>query len=137
MHFKSVRLNKYLCAENGGGSTLVANRRTPRSWETFRVSFLVSFSPFVFPSSLVTGWSNITVYLLNLQLWRIDESTFNFRVSNKDFIGLSGEGEGIRVVAHAAEPGPNETFIIVRNVDNPSRVRILASNNLYLQVNYF
>lgn len=102
VHFKSVRLNKYLCAENGGGSTLVANRHTPRSWETFR-------------------------------LWRIDESTFNFRVSNKDFIGLSGEGEGIRVVAHAAEPGGNETFIIVRNVDNPSRVRILASNNLYLQ----
>lgn len=99
--------------------------------------FLVSFSLFVFPSSLVTGWSNITVYLLNLQLWRIDESSFNFRVSNKDFIGLSGEGEGIRVVAHAAEPGPNGTFIIVRNVDNPSRVRILASNNLYLQVNYF
>lgn len=102
VHFKSVRLNKYLCAENGGGSTLVANRRTARSWETFR-------------------------------LWRIDETTFNFRVSNKDFIGLSAEGEGVKVFAHAAGPGPTETFIIVRNVNNPSRVRILASNNLFLQ----
>ncbi|XP_047954334.1 probable glucan 1,3-beta-glucosidase A [Salvia hispanica] len=102
VHFKSVSLNKYLCAEKGGGSTLVANRRNPRSWETFR-------------------------------LWRINETTFNFRVSNKDFVGLVDEGEGIKVFARAAEPGPNETFAIVQNADNPSRVRIVASNNLYLQ----
>lgn len=39
MHFKSVRLNKYLCAENGGGSALVASRDIPKRWETFRVCF--------------------------------------------------------------------------------------------------
>lgn len=56
MHFKSVRLNKYLCAENGGGSTLVANRRTPRSWETFRVSFLVSCFFFSFCFSFFSSY---------------------------------------------------------------------------------
>lgn len=71
-----------------------------------------------------------------MQLWRINETTFNFRVPNKDFVGLADEGEGIKVFARAAEPGPNETFIIVHNADNPSRVRIVSSNNLYLQVNY-
>lgn len=99
----------------------------------------VCFFVFFFPFSLfcvVQDWSRLTIY--PLQLWRIDENTFNFRASNKDFIGLGGEGEGegIKVFAHAAEPGPNETFIIVRNVENPNRVRIVASNNLYLQVNY-
>ncbi|PIN24738.1 Glucan 1,3-beta-glucosidase [Handroanthus impetiginosus] len=102
VHFKSVRLNKYLCAENGGGSTLVANRDIPKRWETFR-------------------------------LWRINESTFNFRVFNKDFVGLSTQGQGIKVFAHAAEPGITETFRIVRNGDNPLLVRIQASNDLFLQ----
>ncbi|KAK4428497.1 Glucan 1,3-beta-glucosidase [Sesamum alatum] len=102
VHLKSVRFNKYLCAENGGGSALVANRDTPRSWETFR-------------------------------LWRINETTFNFRVLNKDFIGLSTQGLGNKVSAHAAEPGTAESFRIVRNGDNPLRVRIQASNGLYLQ----
>ncbi|KAI3465087.1 hypothetical protein Pfo_021750 [Paulownia fortunei] len=102
VHFKSVKLNKYLCAENGGGSALVANRDVPKRWETFR-------------------------------LWRINETTFNFRVFNKDFIGLGTQGQGIKVFAHAAEPGTTETFRIVRNGDNPLRVRIQASNDLYLQ----
>ncbi|KAL0305089.1 UNVERIFIED_CONTAM: putative glucan 1,3-beta-glucosidase A [Sesamum angustifolium] len=102
VHLKSVRLNKYLCAENGGGSALVANRAVPRSWETFR-------------------------------LWRINETTFNFRVLNKDFIGLSTQGLGNKVSANAAEPGTAESFRIVRNGDNPLRVRIQASNDLYLQ----
>ncbi|KAL8058421.1 hypothetical protein ABFX02_03G016900 [Erythranthe guttata] len=105
LHFKSVKLNKYLCAEHGGGSSLVANRNIPKSWETFR-------------------------------LWRINETTFNFRVVNKDFIGLSSsdQGEGnYKVLAGAAEPGTTETFRIVSNVDNPRRVRIQASNGLFLQ----
>ncbi|KAL0325154.1 UNVERIFIED_CONTAM: Glucan 1,3-beta-glucosidase [Sesamum radiatum] len=102
VHLKSVRLNKYLCAENGGGSALVANRAVPRSWETFR-------------------------------LWRINETTFNFRVLNKDFIGLSTQGLGNKVSANAAESGTAESFRIVRNGDNPLRVRIQASNDLYLQ----
>ncbi|KAE8693258.1 hypothetical protein F3Y22_tig00110814pilonHSYRG00159 [Hibiscus syriacus] len=31
----STKLNKYLCAENGGGTVVVANRPSPSDWETF------------------------------------------------------------------------------------------------------
>jgi len=33
----STKLQKYLCAENGGGSIVVANRTKASGWETFRV----------------------------------------------------------------------------------------------------
>ncbi|KAL3830459.1 hypothetical protein ACJIZ3_019261 [Penstemon smallii] len=104
VHFKSVKLNKYLCAENGGGSSLVANRAIAKTWETFR-------------------------------LWRINETTFNFRVRNKDFIGLANsQDQGtVKILANATEPGTNETFTIVRNEDKPFRVRIQSSNDLFLQ----
>lgn len=35
----STKLNKYLCAENGGGTIVVANRTSASGWETFRVCF--------------------------------------------------------------------------------------------------
>ncbi|KAG8377368.1 hypothetical protein BUALT_Bualt08G0025800 [Buddleja alternifolia] len=68
-------------------------------------------------------------------LWRINETSFNFRVSNKDFVGLSSRlGQGIKLLAaHSAEPGTSETFTIIRDTHNPFTVRIQASNNLYLQ----
>jgi hypothetical protein len=34
-----MKLQKYLCAENGGGTIVVANRTKASGWETFRVSF--------------------------------------------------------------------------------------------------
>ncbi|GAU34391.1 hypothetical protein TSUD_217310 [Trifolium subterraneum] len=37
LQFKSVTTGKYLCAESGGGTILVANRTTASSWETFRL----------------------------------------------------------------------------------------------------
>jgi len=33
-----VTTGKYLCAESGGGTIIVANRTSASSWETFRVS---------------------------------------------------------------------------------------------------
>ncbi|XP_057442579.1 probable glucan 1,3-beta-glucosidase A [Lotus japonicus] len=35
LQFKSVTTGKYLCAESGGGTILVANRSTASGWETF------------------------------------------------------------------------------------------------------
>jgi len=35
-----VTTGKYLCAESGGGTILVANRTVASGWETFRVSEL-------------------------------------------------------------------------------------------------
>ncbi|XP_061351145.1 probable glucan 1,3-beta-glucosidase A [Gastrolobium bilobum] len=37
LQFKSVTTRKYLCAECGGGTILVANRTAASSWETFRL----------------------------------------------------------------------------------------------------
>ncbi|OMO94235.1 Glycoside hydrolase, family 5 [Corchorus olitorius] len=37
LQFKSVTTGKYLCAEQGGGSIIVANRTSASGWETFRV----------------------------------------------------------------------------------------------------
>ncbi|XP_025610271.1 probable glucan 1,3-beta-glucosidase A isoform X2 [Arachis hypogaea] len=59
LQFKSVTTGKYLCAESGGGTILVANRTAASGWETFR-------------------------------LWRLNETTFRFRVFNKQFVGLDG-----------------------------------------------
>ncbi|XAR62182.1 Glucan 1,3-beta-glucosidase [Bertholletia excelsa] len=103
LQFKSVTVKKYLCAESGGGSILVANRSAASGWETFK-------------------------------LWRINESTFQLRVFNKQFVGLDATSDGNQVVAVAETPGESETFEIVRNSTNETRVRIKASNGLFLQV---
>ncbi|QCE00519.1 glucan 1 [Vigna unguiculata] len=37
LQFKSVTTGKYLCAESGGGTIIVANRTSASGWETFRL----------------------------------------------------------------------------------------------------
>jgi hypothetical protein len=64
-------------------------------------------------------------------VWRIDETTFNFRVFNQQFIGVGSSGA---VLAIAASPGTAETFQIVRNSGDKNRVRIRAPNGRFLQV---
>ncbi|KAK3157432.1 hypothetical protein QOZ80_2AG0122140 [Eleusine coracana subsp. coracana] len=64
------------------------------------------------------------------RLWRINETTFNFRVFGGQFWGVDGTGA---VVATATTPGPSETFQIVRRNSDLSRVRIRAPNGLFLQ----
>ncbi|KAH9690820.1 Mannan endo-1,4-beta-mannosidase [Citrus sinensis] len=102
LQFKSVTVGKYLCAENGGGTIVVANRTSASGWETFK-------------------------------LWRINETNFHFRVFNKQFIGLDTNGNGIDIVAESNTPGSSETFEIVRNSNDLSRVRIKAPNGFFLQ----
>ncbi|WVZ58593.1 hypothetical protein U9M48_008851 [Paspalum notatum var. saurae] len=65
------------------------------------------------------------------RLWRINETTFNFRVNGGQFWGLNST-TGV-VVAKATTPGPSETFQIVRRDTDKSRVRIRAPNGLFLQ----
>ncbi|KAG8632980.1 probable glucan 1,3-beta-glucosidase A [Manihot esculenta] len=103
LQFKSVTVGKYLCAELGGGTIIVANRSSASGWETFR-------------------------------LWRINETHFNFRIFNKQFVGLDSSGNGTNVVAISNMPGRLETFEIVKNSNDSSRVRIRASNGFFLQV---
>ncbi|KAF8377279.1 hypothetical protein HHK36_030654 [Tetracentron sinense] len=103
LQFRSVTVGKYLAAETGGGTIIVANRTSASGWETFR-------------------------------LWRINETTFNFRVFNGQFVGLENGGDGINVVAVSNTTGRSETFEIVRKSDDLNRVRIRATNGFFLQV---
>lgn len=65
-----------------------------------------------------------------MQLWRINKNTFRFRVFNKQFVGL----DGINVVAVSNTSTHSETFDIVKESNNSSRIRIKASNGYFLQV---
>ncbi|XP_030541487.1 glucan 1,3-beta-glucosidase-like [Rhodamnia argentea] len=114
LQFQSMTVGKFLCAESGGGSRVVAN-----STGTSEVSKPKAGSG--------SGWETF-------RLWRISETLFNFRVANKQFVGLGSSGDGIELVATCYSPGAPETFEIVRNPDDPSRVRIKASNGFFLQV---
>ncbi|XP_028755065.1 probable glucan 1,3-beta-glucosidase A [Neltuma alba] len=99
VQFKSTKLQKFLVAENGGGTDVFANRDAASGWETFK-------------------------------LWRVSDSSFNFRVFNKQFIRLDGTN---KLVATSNSPSNPETFQIIRNSDDPSKIRIQASNGLFLQ----
>ncbi|KAJ4796520.1 hypothetical protein LUZ62_047766 [Rhynchospora pubera] len=70
-----------------------------------------------------SGWETF-------KLWRIDESRFNFRVFDWQFVGLSSDGN--QIVATATSPSTSETFQIIRNSDK-SRVRIRAPNGSFIQ----
>lgn len=64
----------------------------------------------------------------------MNETAFNLRVSNKQFVGLEDENGENNLVANLDSPGNKETFEIVRNDDDPNKVRIRAPNGLFLQV---
>ncbi|CAB4313820.1 unnamed protein product [Prunus armeniaca] len=104
VQFKSTKLQKYIAPENGGGSGSVV----------------------VVNRDSASGWETF-------RLWRIDESSFNFRVFNKQFVGLSNQDQGTGLIAVSDSPGNTETFRIVRNDGDRNRVRIQASNGLFLQ----
>ncbi|TKV94074.1 hypothetical protein SEVIR_9G270200v4 [Setaria viridis] len=99
LQIKSTTQNRYLVADQGGASAILADRIQASSWETFR-------------------------------LWRINETTFNFRVYGGQFWGVDSNGA---LVATATTPGPSETFQIVRRDSDKTRVRIRAPNGLFLQ----
>ncbi|KDP32695.1 hypothetical protein JCGZ_11987 [Jatropha curcas] len=103
VQLKSVTVGKYLCAELGGGTLIVANRTSASGWETFR-------------------------------LWRINATTFNFRVFNNRFMGLDAKSNGANIISASNTPGRSETFEIVINPEETTRVRIKASNGFFLQV---
>ncbi|KAF3441031.1 hypothetical protein FNV43_RR19317 [Rhamnella rubrinervis] len=103
IQLKSTKLQKYLCAEQGGGNIIVANRSSASGWETFR-------------------------------LWRINETSFNLRVFNKQFVGLSKLNQRTTIIAGTKNPQNTEVLQIIRKIDDPNRIRIRANNGLFLQV---
>lgn len=140
LHLLSVARGKYLCPDNGGGSIIVANRFIPSSWETFKVGDLFhQYLRFISHTSLrifirikdIGDEKRLNWWLhLKWQLWRVDSTHFQFRVFLKQFVGVNTGGKAVAV---ATQPGPSETFEIVRNPADPNRIRIKASNGLFLQ----
>ncbi|KAI4317238.1 hypothetical protein L6164_025127 [Bauhinia variegata] len=74
-----------------------------------------------------SGWETF-------RLWRISDSSFNFRVLNKQFLGLENNGSGNNLVGVSTSPGNSETFEIIRNDMDKNKIRIKASNGKFLQV---
>lgn len=69
MQFKSVTLQKYVSAENGGGSNVTVSRDIPSSWETFRVGLRLLLSlrficcSYTSMFSFEFDWDNGTLYV--------------------------------------------------------------------------
>ncbi|PKU69999.1 hypothetical protein MA16_Dca022130 [Dendrobium catenatum] len=104
IQLKSVTHNNYLSAQNGGGSTIIANQPTASTWETFK-------------------------------LWRVTETTFQFRVLNWQFFGIDDNGNLVAISTSSDDSDPSHTFVIIRKDDEPNRIRIKAPNGSLLQVN--
>ncbi|GFZ10029.1 hypothetical protein Acr_21g0006280 [Actinidia rufa] len=104
LQFKSVTVGKYLCAETGGGTIIVANRTAASGWETFRL------------------------WRINEKTFQM--RVFNKQFVGLD---TRGNGIDVVAVV-AGTPGVSETFEIVWNSGDSGRVRIKAPNGFFLQV---
>ncbi|KAG8642885.1 hypothetical protein MANES_12G137500v8 [Manihot esculenta] len=74
--------------------------------------------------SSASGWETF-------RLWRINETFFNLRAFNKQFVGLESEGNQVTAVSNTT--GDRQTIQIIRNNGDPNRVRLQASNGQFLQ----
>lgn len=69
MQFKSVTLQKYVSADNGGGMNVTVDRDVPSSWETFRVTCLLSCC-FHFDRSLLRRYFVKVICIKNLKFYK-------------------------------------------------------------------
>ncbi|PKA59481.1 hypothetical protein AXF42_Ash016505 [Apostasia shenzhenica] len=67
------------------------------------------------------------------KLWRITETSFQFRVFNWHFIGLDEHAGLVAMATSSNDSDLSHTFEIVRKEDDPSRIRIKAPNGSFLQ----
>ncbi|KAL9315761.1 hypothetical protein ACSQ67_016762 [Phaseolus vulgaris] len=76
LQFKSVTTGKYLCAESGGGTIIVANRTVASGWETFRL-WRINEDTFRFRvlNKQFVGLDGVTVVAVSNN--SIDSVTFN------------------------------------------------------------
>ncbi|TKY49863.1 Glucan 1,3-beta-glucosidase [Spatholobus suberectus] len=103
VQLKSTKLNKYLASEDGGGAAVVANRDSGSGWETFRESHSLGLIICSYAAMEECSTSN---------LW-----------------GWKIKGSGNKIVAVSDSPSAPETFEIIRNNDDPFKIRIKASND--------
>ncbi|PKU71965.1 hypothetical protein MA16_Dca007329 [Dendrobium catenatum] len=77
--------------------------------------------------SSASGWETFN-------LWRITETTFQFRVFNWQFLGLDDQDNLVATSTSSSDSDSSHTFEIVRNDDDPNRIRIRAPNGSFLEV---
>ncbi|CAH9072876.1 unnamed protein product [Cuscuta epithymum] len=105
IQLKSVTIGKYVGAESGGGTILVANRTAASAWETFRL------------------W-RINETTFNLRVFK--DQFVGLDKANKG-------GMDIVAVENSTGISLSETFQILRSPLDPTRVRIKASNGFFVQ----
>ncbi|MBB6214506.1 hypothetical protein HNQ80_000586 [Anaerosolibacter carboniphilus] len=139
---------KYLCAENGGGSELTANRNKVGEWEIFQMVDLgkgyialkgcngdyVSVSKDgknVYVDSDEIGQREI------FQLINLDNNKIAFKTYNKNYM-CAEDGGGGKVVADRKKIGDWETFELIETGDDQidfeglEYIALLAANGKYL-----
>ncbi|KAK8941133.1 hypothetical protein KSP39_PZI010307 [Platanthera zijinensis] len=85
-------------------------------------------STIVASKSSASGWETFN-------LWRITETTFQFRVFNWQFLGLDDGGRLVATSTSSDDSNASHTFELVRNQEDPNRIRIKAPNGSFLEVN--
>ncbi|KAI3934934.1 hypothetical protein MKW92_013127 [Papaver armeniacum] len=95
---KSLKLNKYVSAKNGGGAGVSVDIEKADNWETFR-------------------------------LWRVNESVYQFRTINGQFLSCAGQGGSVTATSNLSSL--KETFTIERS--SFFQVIIKHSSGKYLQ----
>ncbi|KAI3883373.1 hypothetical protein MKW92_039619 [Papaver armeniacum] len=99
VRFQSLSLNKYVSAKYGGDT------------------------------GVVTVDQNIANTWETFRLWRVNQSDYQFRTLNGQFLSCTGKGASVTTTSKL--PSSNETFTIVRSSED--RVIIKHSSGTYLQ----
>ncbi|KAI0498586.1 hypothetical protein KFK09_019476 [Dendrobium nobile] len=68
------------------------------------------------------------------KLWRITETKFQFRIFNWRFLGLDDQDNLVATSTSSCDSDSSHTFEIVRNDDDPNRIRIRAPNGSFVEV---
>ncbi len=112
---------QYVCAEGGGGGTLVADRNAVGAWETLDLLDLDNGNVAIrsangnFVSAVNGGGAGVTVDRTAIGSWETfalvmqGSKSASFKTANGDFLCAEGGG-GQQIVANRVKAGPWETF---------------------------
>ncbi|KAB1199827.1 putative glucan 1,3-beta-glucosidase A [Morella rubra] len=143
LQLKSVTTGKYLCAETGGGTIIVANRTTASGWETFRLwrinektfSFRVFNNQFV---GLDTNGNGIDVVAVSTipgssETFEIvrkpdDATRIRIKAPNGNFLQAKSEVLVTADFAGNSEWGDNDPSVFVMTISGKLRGEFQVTN---------